>query len=215
MSSLHLNDIVSYFTNSKCVYYSHKEILYAGTFPKLWAKNHKDGTGPKNCRKCDYIGLWNGVFIGYCVKCAINIYKGERGRGLIDIGVENKKDNALKYPSIFNTYLNNVKQEDIGDIRFVDSASIVKERQQLTLNRTNTIIQPITRYNPIKISTPIIPIYTHCLTNEILNIDNQNGNNNMDTDIIFDPNEDTYSDDSTDTISSIETDSDDDIDIDN
>ena len=208
MSKLYL-DIVSHFNNGKCIYYSYNEVLYAGTFPRIWAKNHKYGTGPKNCEKCNYIGLWNGVFIGYCVNCAINIYKGERGRGLIDYGVENKKETVLKYPSIFTTYLNNVKQEDVGDIRFVNSALLLKERQQILIKKPiqEPLIQlTILRPKPIRsipiIQTPIIPIYTPQSTNEIKN-------NNI-TDI--DTNWDTDSDD--DTISSIETISDDGIDMD-
>ena len=70
--------------------------------------NHEPGTGPEECLNCAYFGCIDDVFIGYCANCAINIYEGSRGRGFIEVGIEYHGDNAMQFPSVFDTYLKDV-----------------------------------------------------------------------------------------------------------
>jgi hypothetical protein len=128
------SDSVNYFNeNNELIYYSVNDCLYAPTFPKQWAKNHLENTGPKNCGNCLYYGCWNGVFIGYCPNCAIYKYKGKRGLGIIDFGIEQTLEDVLndenfidceldvKIISAFDSYLSNVDLNKIGDIKIFDS----------------------------------------------------------------------------------------------
>ena len=93
-------------------YYSYEDELYDNHFPKEYAVSHKPGTGPKNCRLCAAHGHWRGVFIGYCVKCAIGHYNRTRGNGFIAAGVEFCIQTNT---SSFNTYLKGVGLDEIGD----------------------------------------------------------------------------------------------------
>ena len=118
-----------YYTKS---YYSYNDELYARTFPEEWAKTHAPNTGPHNCKMCKQFGFWNGVFIGYCVKCAVDVYKYERCLGLVNIGKEadycsNLTTTEEEYydKSMFNTYMKNIHYDDVGDKDFYDSASVV------------------------------------------------------------------------------------------
>jgi len=119
-------------------YYIYNEELYDNRFPKEWAMNHFEGTGPKECRTCMENGSWNGVFIGYCDNCAIFDYHGERGRGFYQESIEFLgyasllasseekiycQENVLKYPSVFDTYLKDVDLDTVGDTDMVDSAA--------------------------------------------------------------------------------------------
>ena len=96
---------------------------YHAKFPVEWAVNHKDGTGPSQCENCDEYGSINGIFIGYCANCAQYDYKGERGRGFIDSGIEITSEICAQYDipfykgdyaSAFDTYLKDV------DIRAIE-----------------------------------------------------------------------------------------------
>lgn len=115
-------EIYNVYRNGKICYYSYNEELYAGCFPKEWAQNHLPGTGPNECNNCSYFGSWNGVFLGYCANCAIDLYEGRRGRGFIQMGKEYDDETALEYPSAFDTYLKDVCMDDIGDTDFCNSA---------------------------------------------------------------------------------------------
>ena len=119
-------------------YYSYNEELYAGTFPEDWSKNHAPGTGPKNCNNCAYFGMWNGVFLGYCANCADHIYNGERGRGFIRVGIENSEKGVLKYSSAFDSYLRDVKLDDVGDSDLYDSASIIMQISREAFKKRQT-----------------------------------------------------------------------------
>jgi hypothetical protein len=99
--------------------------LYTSTFPIEWAKNHLPETGPTECTNCCYFGSWNGVFIGYCSNCAIYNYNGERGRGFIGLGIENNCQEVEKYTGAFDSYLKDIKLDDIGDKRMMDTANII------------------------------------------------------------------------------------------
>lgn len=124
MAQFNLKEFVYHHRNGKPAYYSYNEELYCGTFPTMWAENHLPGTGPKDCRNCAYFGSWNGVFLGYCANCANYDYNGERGRGLIDVGIENDDNDVVDFPSIFDTYLEGVSLDDVGDTDFMDSAAV-------------------------------------------------------------------------------------------
>jgi len=70
-------------------YYSYDGDRYISTFPQEWLLTHDtDETGPKHCRNCKHIGVWSEFFIGYCGTCAEHKYKGKRGLGFIDVGIE-------------------------------------------------------------------------------------------------------------------------------
>jgi len=81
---------------------------YHERFPEEWAVCHEEGTGPGQCNNCANFGSVNGIFIGYCANCAAYIYEGSRGRGFIDVGVENNDDSVLEFPSAYDTYLKDV-----------------------------------------------------------------------------------------------------------
>ena len=91
---------------------------YHEKFPEAWAVCHEEGTGPGQCNNCADYGSVNEIFIGYCANCAMYIYEGARGRGFIDVGVENSETSVLDYPSAFDTYLKDV---DIGAIEPIES----------------------------------------------------------------------------------------------
>lgn len=104
-------------------YYNHNGENYTKTFPIEWAQNYIAGTGPKECRLCREWGSWNGVFVGYCHKCAF-AYDNKRGYGFW--GIHNGESIYPDNPpgSATNTYMCNVKLRDVGDKNIVDSASL-------------------------------------------------------------------------------------------
>jgi hypothetical protein len=89
-------------------------------------------TGPFSCAWCCKSGLFNGVFIGYCTKCA-EIHDLERGHGLFghltDKGIPYEADHCItnsifgssifRYPkekSMWNTYMKDVDLTCVGDV---------------------------------------------------------------------------------------------------
>jgi hypothetical protein len=100
--------------NNEREYYVLKddEVIYFGRFPFEWAKCHEPGTGPNECEECFNNGMYHSVFIGYCVPCALNKYKGLRGKGFILPGLENHYDE--EFSSVFDTYLKDVDLDLIG-----------------------------------------------------------------------------------------------------
>jgi hypothetical protein len=125
MDQFNAKEVVYHYRNGVPLYYSYDEELYCGTFPEAWAKNHLNGSGPKECKNCNWYGSWNGVFLGYCANCAYYAYNGERGRGLVDIGKENGEETITHQPSIFETYLKDINPHGVGDTDFMDSAKYV------------------------------------------------------------------------------------------
>ena len=112
-------------------YYCYDEELYALTFPLEWAKKHSSKTGPKECISCSNVGMWNGVFIGYCVSCA-DSYNGQRGVGFVTHGREQCVDDNKKHLSAFSTYLKNIKMSDIGDKDiFMDTEEMIRDRRPM------------------------------------------------------------------------------------
>lgn len=114
-------------------YYIWNYIPYDEHFPLEWAMNPKktmvtnvkeDGMdsyiihGPDNCVNCLEVGLWNGVFIGYCANCCQKAYGFSRGNGMIDSGHEYTFDvNVQDRRSMWNTYMRGVSLSEIGDTR--------------------------------------------------------------------------------------------------
>jgi len=87
------------------------EGVYHENFPQEWAENHDPNTGPYECANCAFYGCVGDVFVGYCANCAMYVYKGSRGRGFVGDGLENTSDDAMQYPSAFDTYLEGVEFE--------------------------------------------------------------------------------------------------------
>jgi hypothetical protein len=99
--------IGNYYILDGCYYDIH--------FPLHYATNHKPMTGPE-CNDCAYYGSWRGVFIGYCGKCANEIYDLERGFGFNERGIENYYQDVDRVQcSAFDTYLKNVDLDQIGN----------------------------------------------------------------------------------------------------
>ena len=120
-TNLSLDFTIHYNAYGLASYYSYDDKLYSIHFPKKWAKDHAERTGPEMCENCEYHGSWNGVFIGYCANCAPYIYQGTRGRGMIDIGEEFNDECVQQYPSMKDTYFKNVNLDEVGDKNIFDS----------------------------------------------------------------------------------------------
>uniref|UniRef100_A0A6C0B0S5 Uncharacterized protein n=1 Tax=viral metagenome TaxID=1070528 RepID=A0A6C0B0S5_9ZZZZ len=73
----------SSYCDHESMFYEHNGIKYIYTFPKEWASCHTQGSGPVDCKSCKDWGMWNGIFLGYCNKCAHDpyTYNGNRGSG--------------------------------------------------------------------------------------------------------------------------------------
>lgn len=89
-------------------------------------------TGPFSCGWCCRQGMFNGVFIGYCTKCA-EIHELERGHGLFghltDKGIPYEAEHCItntifgssifRYPkekSMWNTYMKDIDLTFVGDV---------------------------------------------------------------------------------------------------
>jgi len=120
--------------------YLYENQWYHEKFPLSWASCHIKATGPNECSSCVEFGYIYDVFIGYCVTCATNIYKGHRGRGFVGNGQE-YNNVSLSYPSAFDTYL---KCVDINAITPVtdDSIPIQKNIYVDNLNENDSSSEP-------------------------------------------------------------------------
>ena len=93
-------------------------------FPIKWAVENLNETnenrqvGPFHCGNCATFGAINNVFVGYCSNCALYKYNYSRGNGFNAIGVEQIVDylgeELNPQNSIWNTYMENVQQDQIG-----------------------------------------------------------------------------------------------------
>jgi hypothetical protein len=101
--------------NNEREYYifENEDVIYFGRFPLEWALNHEPGSGPNECEQCFQNGMYNDVFIGYCVQCATEKYKGLCGRGFISSGAE-RHDDDENNPSAFDNYLKDVDLDLVG-----------------------------------------------------------------------------------------------------
>ena len=104
-------------------FYSYNGELYANTFPEFWAVHQEPETGTE-CSNCMTYGGWNGVFCIYCANCAEHVYQGTRGSGVI-AGIQDGEYGDPNNPfAAANTYLKNIKLDDIGDRDISDSRAI-------------------------------------------------------------------------------------------
>ena len=93
-------------------------------FPIKWAvenlneNNENIQIGPFHCGNCARVGKINNVFVGYCSNCARFSYNYLRGNGFNAVGVEQIVDHLGEelnpQNSIWNTYMENVQQDQIG-----------------------------------------------------------------------------------------------------
>lgn len=129
-------------------YYSYDNEIYTGTFPQEWAKTHLPGTGPSDCRMCQHVGHWNGVFVGYCVKCASKYIADSdkvplsnsaskdkslsRGGGFIDSICNGENASIHDKNAAMNTYLANIPLDEIGDKDFLDSAAMMNKPEGIS-----------------------------------------------------------------------------------
>jgi len=79
---------------------------YVNSFPKEWAQSHLEGTGPEFCSNCYDHGSKDGVFLGYCLNCAIYVYNGERGPGLNLVCETEEPENQPYAPGTQKNYNN-------------------------------------------------------------------------------------------------------------
>jgi hypothetical protein len=101
-------------------------IKYHSRFPREWAENHLEGTGPENCGNCLCHGSLAGVFIGYCGNCADYVYEGDRGQGLMKEGIEFNS----RGQSIYETYL-------YGLTFNIDATRLVPEDDPAAMTESN------------------------------------------------------------------------------
>ena len=134
--------------NGKRSYYSFDGELYAVSFPELWAVSHHPKTGPNNCLDCKNLGMWNGVFIGYCANCAVYVYQGMRGPGMICYGIEN---DFMDASSIYYSYMKDVSLDEIGDIEMYDTRKI---HYPSTKPGDIPTVDDYVQYNVSHVSTP-------------------------------------------------------------
>jgi len=115
-------------------------------FPLDWATDHDynsqysedllNSPGPYHCLYCKDYGYYNGVFIGYCCNCAVT-YNYQRGNGFLIHGIEiscdnsEQDDNINNENSVWNSYLNGVSLNDIGDISLKEEHDIYKDLPDL------------------------------------------------------------------------------------
>ena len=99
--------------------------VYAGQFPEEWAETHLPNTGPKECKVCEYYGTWNGGFVTYCRKCAVDIYHGERGGGVGGYLCDGEMGDPEDIRAAQNTYLEGIPMNDIGDREVFDTLAML------------------------------------------------------------------------------------------
>ena len=123
-----MNKMIEIIEADKGTIYVLNGVAYDIHFPLEWAihpkRSHDNFVScPSDCNNCLEYGSYNGVFIGYCLNCATE-YGYERGNGFETYGVERSGDGREEKNSIWNTYLKNVKLDEIGwnstDEPFVD-----------------------------------------------------------------------------------------------
>ena len=125
-------------------------------FPIKWAVenlNEYDGEtallrhGPVHCGNCATFGAINNVFVGYCSNCALYNYNYSRGNGFIDIGVEQIVDcwgeELNPQNSIWNTYMKNVQQNQIGT-----NVVIIEEEGEAQASEEEEEIEEPTQVEP-------------------------------------------------------------------
>jgi hypothetical protein len=102
-------------------YYILNGIAYDINFPLKWAltpRRVKSYAGNNYdqavCMNCLYYGSYRGVFIGYCLECAM-VFKFKRGNGMIGRLQEQQGYGLNPKHSIWNTYMKRIDPMKIGD----------------------------------------------------------------------------------------------------
>jgi len=85
-------------------------------------------------------GGWNGVFCIYCVNCAQNVYQGTRGNGVYGYIYEGECGDSNNPFAATNTYLKDIKIDDIGDREMYDSRAIYGVPDEYVYLTTNGMI---------------------------------------------------------------------------
>lgn len=104
---------------------------YDEHFPYEWATNHLShsslhiGSGPYNCEKCKKYGSILDVFVGYCMDCHNNIYKGSRP------GILDAVNTTITVFRKILPYMKDVRFINIGDRK---GWTLLKEREQRKLD---------------------------------------------------------------------------------
>ena len=130
------------------------KINYDSHFPLNWILNEKhfyEGlecklTGPIHCKYCRDYGHYNGVFIGYCSRCA-DQFNWSRGCGFLTApdqppGIEIKTYMKTtihgcfildhhKKNSMWETYLKGVTLDQIGDTKLAEEIELYKDMPEL------------------------------------------------------------------------------------
>ena len=106
-------------------YYKLNGQYYDIRFPLHWATNSKcysedDGmffyTGPEHCLNCRDYGSYNGVFIAYCLNCAIS-YKGDEERVCVGSDCDKATEEEI-YKCV--PFLRGIPLYEIGDARLLE-----------------------------------------------------------------------------------------------
>ena len=111
-------------------YYMVNGEKYDQHFPYEWATNHLShsslhiGSGPLNCENCKKYGSILTVFVGYCMDCHNNIYKGSRP------GIKDAVKTTITEFRKLLPYMKDVRFIDIGDRK---GWSLLKEREDRQL----------------------------------------------------------------------------------
>lgn len=113
-----MNTMIEIIEADKGTIYVLNGVAYDIHFPLEWAIHPKRfddnyASCPSDCNNCLEYGSYNGVFIGYCLNCA-SAYGYKRGNGFVTYGVERSGDGMEEKNSVWNTYLKNVKLDEIG-----------------------------------------------------------------------------------------------------
>jgi hypothetical protein len=136
-----------YYTISNKTSLENPEVLnevilkYDIHFPIDWAEDDNEycsnnivsKVGVKYCYNCIDYCFYNGVVIGYCGNC-VQLLEYKRGNGMlpedIEINEETKAfdlSNIKEENSMWNTYLSNVKREEIGDTLLKEEYEVYKD----------------------------------------------------------------------------------------
>jgi hypothetical protein len=102
-----------------CKFYIIDDQKYHIKFPLQWAVDHLyyddeiSRSGPKDCWFCRNYGCIKNIFIGYCMLCYDNIYRGSRGGRIKASIITNETIKRLwkAFP-----YMEGEKLCDIGDV---------------------------------------------------------------------------------------------------
>jgi hypothetical protein len=109
------------------MYYMVNGEKYDQHFPYEWATNHLShpylhiGSGPLNCENCKKYGSILTVFVGYCMDCHKNIYKGSRP------GINDALNTTIDVFRDLLPYMKDVRFINIGDRK---GWTLLKEREQ-------------------------------------------------------------------------------------